>query len=320
MGDRRARGPQGPGVEHVPSASELAADDRFLDALGAGDRDASGAGAYGTDSYLSSLFAGARADAAADLPPLPALDPCLALGRRDVVDVEAIPVEEPIGDQVDAAPNSGVSPEPVPGGSVVRGPATWWKPSRVGSALIGAAASVVLISGGLSAVHSAAPGGALWPARVAMFGDSSVEVELASTLEEADAASDAGDVERAKDLLRRAEELMASVDDANREAMESRMRESEQKVRTVTAVPPTVTRDRTTTQRATETRDPQTVTQTEVRTETRTETVTSTVQPSSSTPSSSTEPSGAPMSNGTGQLPGYSDEPIIGLPQNLPRR
>ena len=58
MGDHRdprgtRRGHAVSGVEHMPTQQELAADDRFLDALAAGRRDVCGAGVYGTDSYLS---------------------------------------------------------------------------------------------------------------------------------------------------------------------------------------------------------------------------------------------------------------------------
>ena len=255
------------------------------------------------------------------------------LPRRDVVDVEAIPVDEdstesdPITDVHEfAAADAGVhsdsdavsgadAGESAGAGTVVDGPASWWKPSRISSAIIGAAASLALVAGGLSAVHSAGPGSALWPARVSLFGDQSVEMELASTLEEADAASESGDVERARELLAHAERLMAEVDESDREAMESQMRESEQKVRTVTRTPATVTNERTTTRMQTETRDPETVTQTEVVTEVRTETVTRTVGPSAPSSTPSSEPTGEPLSNGQLPLPSVSQEDLPQLPQ-----
>lgn len=66
MGDRRdprvtRRDDAVSGVERMPTPQELAADDRFLDALASGRRDVCGAGVYGTDSYLASLIADARA-------------------------------------------------------------------------------------------------------------------------------------------------------------------------------------------------------------------------------------------------------------------
>lgn len=296
MGDRRdprvtRRDDAVSGVERTPAPQELAADDRFLDALASGRRDVCGAGVYGTDSYLASLIADARAAADAELPPLPVIDPSVAVPARDVVDVEVVEAEGEVeaelgGAEPDDPGTSGGS------GAVVAGPAAWWKPSRVGSALIGAAASLALVAGGLSAVHSAAPGSALWPARVSMFGDRSVEMELASTLEEADAAGKAGDVDRARELLERAEQLLAEVGEADRPALESQMRETVERVRTVTRAPETVTNERTTTHRETRTLEPGVVTHTEVRTETVTETVTSTPETSSS---ASEEPINAPL-------------------------
>ena len=308
------------GVERMPTPQELAADDRFLDDLAAGLRDVSGAGVYGTDSYLASLIADARDAADSELPPLPAIDPGVAVAHRDVVDVEVVPADADadavvvVDAAADADSDSG---DAVPGGAanggvaVVRGPSSWWKPSRKGSALIGAAASLALVAGGLSAVHSSAPGSALWPARTAMFGDRSVEMELASTLDEAGAASDAGDVERAQELLERAERLMAEVGEADRPALESQMRETVEKVRTVTRAPETVTNERTTTRRETQTLEPGTVTHTEVRTETVTETVTRSADPSSSATS---ESEGTPLNNGHAPVPTIDPEPLGPMP------
>ena len=311
------------GVERMPTPQELAADDRFLDDLAAGRRDVSGAGVYGTDSYLASLIADARDAADSELPPLPAIDPGVAVAHRDVVDVEVVPADADadavvvVDAAADADSDSG---DAVPGGAanggvaVVRGPSSWWKPSRMGSALIGAVASLALVAGGLSAVHSAAPGSALWPARVSMFGDRSVEMELASTLEEADAAGRAGDTERARELLERAERLLAEVKESDRPALESQMRETVERVRTVTRTPETVTNERTTTHRETRTVEPGVVTQTEIRTETVTETVTQSVAPSTS--ANPDEPVGSPLVNEHVPVPTTDAEAIRSeLPQ-----
>lgn len=311
------------GVERMPTPQVLAADDRFLDDLAAGLRDVSGAGVYGTDSYLASLIADARDAADSELPPLPAIDPGVAVAHRDVVDVEVVPADADadavvvVDAAADADSDSG---DAVPGGAanggvaVVRGPSSWWKPSRMGSALIGAAASLALVAGGLSAVHSAAPGSALWPARVSMFGDRSVEMELASTLEEADAAGRAGDSERARELLERAERLLAEVKESDRPALESQMRETVERVRTVTRTPETVTNERTTTHRETRTVEPGVVTQTEIRTETVTETVTQSVAPSTS--ANPDEPVGSPLVNEHVPVPTTDAEAIrSALPQ-----
>ncbi|MFC3849092.1 hypothetical protein ACFORJ_02775 [Corynebacterium hansenii] len=312
MGDqrdpRRARWDDAAaGVEKMPTPQELAADDRFLDALASGRRDVCGAGVYGTDSYLASLITDARESIGAELPPLPEIDPSVAVPDRDVVDVEVVAAEEDVESERESAvahgsgneaPLAGATEPRSEAGGVLRGPATWWKPSRLGSALIGAAASLTLVAGGLSAIHSAAPGSALWPARVAMFGERSVEMDLAATLQEADAAGRAGDVERARELLEHAERLMAKVGESNRPALESQMRETVERVRTVTRAPETVTNERTTTQRETQTLEPGTTTRTETRTETVTETVTRPNEPTQPTqPTTTSNPASEPLSN-----------------------
>lgn len=305
------------GVEHMPTQQELAADDRFLDALAAGRRDVCGAGVYGTDSYLASLISDARIAADAELPPLPDIDPAVAMPARDVVDVEVVATEDDV--EADAAVGDGAAEDGSgtaddASGTVGAGPAAWWRPSRIGSALIGAAASLVLVAGGLSAVHSATPGSSLWPARVSLFGDRSVELELASTLDEADAAGKAGDAERARELLEHAERLLAEVEENDRPALESQMRETVERVRTVTRAPETVTNERTTTHRETRTLEPGVVTHTEVRTETVTETVTSTVgQGASGAPE---ETVGPPLVNEQPTLPTADPETVrSALPQ-----
>ena len=106
MGDHRdprgtRRGHAVSGVEHMPTQQELAADDRFLDSLAAGRRDVCGAGVYGTDSYLASLIADARIAVDAELPPLPDIDPAVAVPARDVVDVEVVATEDDV--EADAA-------------------------------------------------------------------------------------------------------------------------------------------------------------------------------------------------------------------------
>lgn len=289
-------------TEPFPSAAELAADDRFLTELAVGNDDSSGAGLYGTDAYLAGLFVRAGHHANADVPPVPELDLDAVLGRFDIVDVEALPVDdesEPIGaarvNGVDDVPRVGhlraVGPRGGMHGGAHRGgePRRWWYPTRVGSAMLGAAASFLLVAGGIGAIQNAGPGGVLWPVKQSLFGGHTAEVELASMLEEADAASAAGDVERAEELLARAQELMDRVNEADRAIMEERMRQSEARVRTVTATPETVTSNRTETRVETRTRAPETVsrtpgtvTQTETATETVTETVT--VAPSSPAP------------------------------------
>ena len=89
------------------------------------------------------------------------------------------------------------------------------------------------------------------------------------------------------------------------------MRETVEKVRTVTRAPETVTNERTTTRRETQTLEPGTVTHTEVRTETVTETVTRSADPSSSVTSKS---EGTPLNNGHLPAPTIDPEPLGPMP------
>ena len=310
-------------AEPFPSAAELAADDWFLTELAAGNDDASGAGLYGTDAHLAELFVRAGHRANADVPPVPELDLDAVLGRFDIVDVEALPVDdesEPVGaasvngvDDIDVGDGADVDDAPATGrlrevgkrgGSDGDGEARrWWYPTRVGSAMLGAAASFLLVAGGIGAIQNAGPGGVLWPVKQNLFGAHTAEVELASTLEEADAASDAGDIERAEELLARAQELMEQVNEADRAALAERMRQSEARVRTVTATatPTTVTNNRTETRVETRTRTPETVTRTPdtvTQTETATETVTETATVTATTPGTPGDGESLPFDGG----------------------
>ena len=169
--------------------------------------------------------------------------------------------------------------------------------------MLGAAASFLLVAGGIGAIQNAGPGGVLWPVKQNLFGAHTAEVELASTLEEADAASDAGDIERAEELLARAQELMEQVNEADRAALAERMRQSEARVRTVTATatPTTVTNNRTETRVETRTRTPETVTRTPdtvTQTETATETVTETATVTATTPGTPGDGESLPFDGG----------------------
>lgn len=241
------------GAGAAPAFEEIAADDAFLDAIAAGDDEAVGSGACGTDAAIAELLVDLRAAVDADLPAPP-------------------PLPADFGRAADP------EPEPAPGVVPLR---RRMLPGRVGSALLGAAAAAVVLVGGAGLVQTAAPGGALWPLREAAMGDQEVSVRLAATLNEADAAAEKGDVESAERLLEHARGLLEQVRAEDRADLEQRMERSRDRVRTV-RVTTTVVRDGTTSV-VTETAPPETVTETVV--ETSTETVTE-------TPAEETEPAG----------------------------
>lgn len=87
---------------------------------------------------------------------------------------------------------------------------------RLASGLIGAAAATLVIAGGGIAIQSAEPGSPFYGLREAVFGPeeedkSAVYMELASALEEAQAARERGDEEEAQNLLNIASNLAAQL-------------------------------------------------------------------------------------------------------------
>lgn len=81
--------------------------------------------------------------------------------------------------------------------------------------LVGAAAATLVIGGFGTAIHAAEPGDALYGLNQQVFGSNSVDsqvVELASTLDEANQKSEAGDVEGARELLEQARLIVANMD------------------------------------------------------------------------------------------------------------
>lgn len=74
--------------------------------------------------------------------------------------------------------------------------------------LIGAAAATVLLAGSGAAIYNAGPTSPLGGLNSALFGGSSDTVELASTLDQLDAATAKGDMEAARKLLEEAKKLV----------------------------------------------------------------------------------------------------------------
>ncbi|MEJ6018983.1 hypothetical protein [Corynebacterium sp. H113] len=216
----------------MPDFREIAADDQFLTEISNNNSDASGAGAFGTDAHLAELFTDAR-------------------GQLNDLNIDHSTIDD-IMAQLDA--EEGVSATEPPrlkqtaepsDDTVVMGPASWWKPSRISSAVLGAAASMAIFAGGFGAIQAAEPDSALWGVRVALFGEKTASVELASMLDEIDAASSSGDTQRAEELLSQAEDLMNQVGDAERSLLEERLRESTENVAEGTIATETIIQERT---------------------------------------------------------------------------
>lgn len=238
------------GVEPIPSAEEIAADDAFLTAVSEGTVTA-GAGAYGTDAVLAEMMVGLFNEVDGAVPPTPELPDDFGRTTDLGAEVDTTTEEPKLGDNVVSLHRR-------------------LMPGRLGSAGIGAAAAAVVLVGGLGLVSNAEPGSALWPLRQQLQGDQSVSVQLASTLDEADAAADSGDKEKAERLLSRARVLLEQVRAEDRAMMEERMERAQQKVRTI-VVTTTVVRDGSTTVVTEPAKPASTETVTETVTETTTE-------------------------------------------------
>ncbi|MCT1562836.1 hypothetical protein [Corynebacterium glucuronolyticum] len=119
--------------------------------------------------------------------------------------------------------------------------ATNWR-GLIGSGLVGAAASALVIAGVGGAIFNSQPGDALWSANQSLFGDHATVVELASTLQEADAARTRGDTDGALALLQQAHVLAAALGNTQQQADVEKPEEQPTHTVTVTespATPPT---------------------------------------------------------------------------------
>ncbi|MEJ5919131.1 hypothetical protein [Corynebacterium sp. H78] len=216
----------------MPDFREIAADDQFLTEISSNNSDASGAGAFGTDAHLAELLTDARGQLNDLNIDHSTIDDIMAQLDAE----EGVATTEPPHLEQTAEPSDG---------TVVMGPASWWKPSRISSAVLGAAASMAIFAGGFGAIQAAEPDSALWGVRVALFGEKTASVELASMLDEIDAASSSGDTQRAEELLSQAEDLMNQVGDAERSLLEERLRESTENVAEGTIATETIIQERT---------------------------------------------------------------------------
>lgn len=159
---------------------QLSADDDFLTALSRGE-DPSG----GVDE-LADLFLQLRSEVETQMPAAPGLDAEL----------------EP---QPGGLTKSAVTP-PHGAPSAHRHRTSPWT-----AGLIGAAAATVIVAGTGAALYSATPGSPLWGPASAVFGDRAAVVELASTLDELEAANNSGNVGAARELLAQAQLLIGTL-------------------------------------------------------------------------------------------------------------
>lgn len=79
------------------------------------------------------------------------------------------------------------------------------------SGLIGAAAATVVVAGSGAALYNATPSSPMWGLATSVFGDRTAAVELASTLEELEVASQEGDQDSIAALLHQARALVDSM-------------------------------------------------------------------------------------------------------------
>lgn len=186
----------------------VGADDAFLDALARGEDPSRGA------DPLAGLLLGLRAEVERPMPAAPEVPGAL------LTDAPAKPAS------LDAA----------------RAAKSRKAMSPWASGLIGAAAATALVVGSGAALYNATPDSPLWGPATAVFGDRTRAVELASTLQQIEVASQEGDTEHLTALLEQARSL---VDAMNRPAGNGRgdedasesMRNLPTVTVTVTAVP-----------------------------------------------------------------------------------
>lgn len=153
------------------------------------------------------------------------------------------------------------------------------------SGLVGAAAATAIVAGSGVVLYNATPDSPLWPVASTVFGERASVMELASTLDEMEVASDEGNGDAVRALVLQAKALLDSMDAKKTQGSEP----------TVASTIPEVTVTRTVTVTVTpEPREPVTVTQ--VVTEQP-----AVEQHSSAQPTASAEPSGAHVSATTGK-------------------
>lgn len=202
----------------------VGADDAFLDALARGEDPTGGA------DPLAGLLLGLRAEVERPMPAAPDVSGAL------LADAPAAPASLDAARQRRGRRRAAESGGAAAPGTSRKAMNPW------ASGLIGAAAATALVVGSGAALYNATPGSPLWGPATAVFGDRTRAVELASTLQQIEVASQEGDTEHLNALLEQARSL---VDAMNRPAGNGRgaedasesMRNLPTVTVTVTAVP-----------------------------------------------------------------------------------
>lgn len=177
---RRAEMPHG--EDATTQFAPVAQDDAFLDALARGQDPSSG------KDPLARLLLDLKADIERPMPGAP----LVAFPQHETA--SAAPTQEPsrvVSLDVERSRRRGVNP---------------WV-----SGLIGAAAATVVVAGSGAVLYNATPSSPLWGVASSVFGDRTAAVELASTLEQLEVASQEGDADYFAALLHQARELVDSM-------------------------------------------------------------------------------------------------------------
>lgn len=193
--------------EQFPVTEFLApmnADDEFLSALAAGDESLRGS------EPLADLFLDFNESLSADVPAPPSL---AELG-------------------IDAGPATDEFPAAAGGVASLDKKRKSRRMSNWASGLIGAAAATLVIAGAGTAISSAGTDSPLYGLNQKLFGGASQQavIELASTLEEANKKSEAGDQEGARQLLDEARNIVKGMKPKDRPQAESDIQRSQDNI------------------------------------------------------------------------------------------
>lgn len=182
----------------------VGSDDAFLDALARGDDPSQGS------DRLAALFLDLKDEVDQPMPPPPSVMALPRIAERPAPMHPAPAEQAGVYDELAQRRTSGQSERRGSGGRGFSGPGGH-KVSPWLSGFVGAAAATVLVVGSGAALYNATPGSPLWGPASAVFGDRTAVVELASTLDELEAANQEGDAENFSALLRQARALVNSL-------------------------------------------------------------------------------------------------------------
>ncbi|OFP36212.1 hypothetical protein [Corynebacterium sp. HMSC071B10] len=200
----------------------VANEDAFLDALAAGVDPSDG------NDPLAAMLLELKADIDRPMPAPPRVEAAreAAGDTEEAEDTTVVPLRRKLFGRRSAGARRGRT-----------------QPSPWVAGLVGAAAATAVVTGSGAALYNATPGSPLWGPATAVFGDRTAAVELASTLDELQAANDSGDRDAASALFDQARKLLASMEPRANQSREGRDAEAPEpivrtKVSTVTVTPP----------------------------------------------------------------------------------